>query len=94
MDAKTTTEKKQSVKGAEWLIKESAAADTYIPEDFDEEQRMVKEMCYSFLDSEILPVLDRIDQLEPGLMPSLLVKAGEQGLLNDHEQGAPDAYVH
>jgi hypothetical protein len=81
MDAKTSTEKKQAVKGAEWLIKESNAHDTYTPEDFDEEQRMVKEMCGSFIDTEILPVLDRIDQLEPGLMPSLLVKAGEQGLL-------------
>src|ERR1700761_3589661 len=81
MDAKTSTEKKQSVKGAEWLIKESSAHDTFTPEDFDEEQRMVKEMCGSFIDTEILPVLDRIDQLEPGLMPSLLVKAGEQGLL-------------
>ncbi len=81
MDAKTSTEKKQSLKGAEWLIKESNAHDTYTPEDFDEEQRMVKEMCGSFIDTEILPVLDRIDQLEPGLMPSLLVKAGEQGLL-------------
>jgi alkylation response protein AidB-like acyl-CoA dehydrogenase len=82
MDVKTTTEKKQAVKGAEWLIRESEAGDTYTPEDFDEEQRMVKEMCGSFIDTEILPVLDRIDQLEPGLMPSLLVKAGEQGLLS------------
>jgi alkylation response protein AidB-like acyl-CoA dehydrogenase len=81
MDAKTNTEKR-SVKGAGWLISESTAFDTFIPEDFDEEQRMVKEMCSSFLDTEVLPVLDRIDQLEPGLMPSLLVKAGEQGLLS------------
>jgi hypothetical protein len=38
-------------------------------------------MCSAFLDAEVLPVLDRIDKLEPGLMPSLIVKAGEQGLL-------------
>ena len=42
---------------------------------------MVKEMCLQFLASEVLPVIDRIDKLEPGLMPSLMVKAGEQGLL-------------
>ena len=46
-----------------------------------EEQLMVKEMCASFLDTEVLPLIDRIDKLEPGLMPSLLEKAGEQGLL-------------
>ncbi|KIC91125.1 acyl-CoA dehydrogenase family protein [Flavihumibacter sp. ZG627] len=69
------------LKGGEWLIKESAAFETFIPEDYNEEQQMVKEMCVSFLDSEVMPILDRIDKLEPGLMPSLVDKAGEQGLL-------------
>ena len=77
----TSTENKQALKGAEWLIKESAPSDTFIPEDFNEEQQMVKDMCASFLDTEVLPVIDRIDKLEPGLMPSLIQKAGEQGLL-------------
>jgi len=77
----TSTEKKATLKGGEWLIKESVAFDTFIPEDFNEEQQMVKEMCLSFLDTEIMPILDRIDKLEPGLMPALLDKAGEQGLL-------------
>ncbi len=69
-------------KGAEWLVKESEPADIYTPEDFNEEQLMVKEMCISFLDSEIIPIIDRIDKLEPGLMPSLIEKAGDQGLLS------------
>jgi alkylation response protein AidB-like acyl-CoA dehydrogenase len=76
-----TTEKKATIKGGEWLIRESSPYDTFIPEDFNEEQQMVKDMCASFLDTEILPVIDRIDKLEPGLMPSLMKKAGEQGLL-------------
>lgn len=70
-----------SLKGGEWLIKESTAADTFTPEDFSEEQLMVKDMCLQFLTTEIHPIIDRIDKLEPGLMPSLVVKAGEQGLL-------------
>jgi alkylation response protein AidB-like acyl-CoA dehydrogenase len=69
-------------KGAEWLIKESTPFDTFIPEDYNEEQQMVKDMCLSFLENEVLPVLDRIDKMEPGLMPSLMVKAGAQGLLS------------
>ncbi|MBS1665748.1 MAG: acyl-CoA dehydrogenase family protein [Bacteroidetes bacterium] len=77
----TSTENKQVLKGGEWLIKESLSGETFIPEDFNEEQQMVKDMCASFLDSEVLPIIDRIDKLEPGLMPSLLLKAGEQGLL-------------
>jgi len=77
----STTTKKNILKGGEWLIKESSAFETFIPEDFSEEQQMVKDMCAAFLDAEILPLLDRIDKLEPGLMPSLVAKAGEQGLL-------------
>ena len=77
----TVTGKQTEIKGGEWLIREFEAAESFIPEDFQEEQRMVKEMCISFLDAEVLPLIDRIDKLEPGLMPSLLDKAGEQGLL-------------
>ncbi|HMO61258.1 MAG TPA: acyl-CoA dehydrogenase family protein [Ferruginibacter sp.] len=70
-----------ALKGGEWLIKESSAVDTFTPEDFSEEQLMVKEMCLQFLSAEIHPIVDRIDKLEPGLMPALMDKAGEQGLL-------------
>jgi alkylation response protein AidB-like acyl-CoA dehydrogenase len=69
------------LKGGEWLIKESNAFETYTPEDFNEEQVMVRDMCLQFLDNEVLPAIDRIDKMEPDLMPSLMVKAGEQGLL-------------
>ena len=77
----TTTTTTTPLKGGEWLIKESTASETFTPEDFNEEQLMVKEMCLQFLNSEVLPIVDRIDKMEPGLMPSLMVKAGEQGLL-------------
>jgi alkylation response protein AidB-like acyl-CoA dehydrogenase len=70
-----------AIKGGEWIIKEVEANSIFIPEEFNEEQLMVKEMCSQFLDTEVLPVIDRIDKLEPGLMPGLLMKAGEQGLL-------------
>jgi hypothetical protein len=42
---------------------------------------MVRDMCSQFLDTEVLPVVERMDKLEPGLMPGLLEKAGEQGFL-------------
>lgn len=76
-----TTEKKTVPKGGEWLIRESQPFETFIPENYNEEQQMVKDMCASFLEAEVLPILDRIDKLEPGLMASLVQKAGEQGLL-------------
>jgi alkylation response protein AidB-like acyl-CoA dehydrogenase len=72
---------RQALKGGEWLIKESETADTFIPEEFSEEQRMIRDMCDQFLNTEVWRNLDRIDNMEPGLMRSLLQKAGEQGLL-------------
>lgn len=76
-----TTTATNSLKGAEWLVKETSPMDVFIPEDFSEEQQMVMDMCSQFLTTEVLPVIDRIDLQEPGLMPSLVEKAGEQGLL-------------
>jgi alkylation response protein AidB-like acyl-CoA dehydrogenase len=72
---------KTVMKGGEWIIKEVNANDIFIPEQYNEEQQMVRDMCNQFVDTEVLPVADRIDTLEPGLMPSLLEKAGAQGLL-------------
>ncbi|WP_343674376.1 acyl-CoA dehydrogenase family protein [Chitinophaga sp.] len=72
---------KSTLKGAEFLIKESPVHQVFTPEDFNEEQKMIKEMAEQFVAKEVTPVLDRIDKLEEGLMPSLLDKAGEQGLL-------------
>jgi alkylation response protein AidB-like acyl-CoA dehydrogenase len=75
------TETKTVLKGGEWLIKQSSPVDIFTPEDFTEEEKMIRDMCDQFLDAEVYPILDRIDNLEPGLMKSLLTKAGEQGLL-------------
>lgn len=76
------TETKNVLKGGEWLIRESAPSETFTPGDFAEEQKMIRDMCDQFLDAEVYPILDRIDDLEPGLMKSLVTKAGEQGLLS------------
>src|SRR5215213_4028485 len=77
-----TTETKTVLKGGEWLIKESDAASSFAPEDFSDEQKMIRDMCTQYLKSEVIPLLDRIDNLEPGLMRSLVQKAGEQGMLS------------
>ncbi len=77
----STTMQNSVLKGGEWLIKESVAAETFIPEDFNEEHQMIMDMCTQFLDTEVVPMYERIDKMEPGLMQSLMEKAGEQGLL-------------
>ncbi len=76
------TNKTKALLGGEWIIKESNPHETFIPEEFNEEQTMVMDMCHQFLEAEILPIVDRIDKMEPGLVASLMQKAGEQGLLS------------
>jgi len=69
------------LRGGEFLIKESNCDETFIPEEFNEEQLMIAEMCEDFIETEVYPNLDRIDSMEDGLMVSILDKAGELGLL-------------
>ncbi len=69
------------LKGGEWIIRETRPEEIYTPEEFTGEQKMIMEMCSAFLKAEVLPIIERIDKLEPGLMPSLIDKAGEQGML-------------
>jgi len=74
-------DKTNILKGGEFLIKETEAADIFIPEEIDEEQQMIEQTCQDFLETEVFPNLDRIDAQEEGLMRSLIQKAGELGLL-------------
>jgi alkylation response protein AidB-like acyl-CoA dehydrogenase len=74
-------ENSKVLKGGEFLTREFDTSEIFIPEEFDEEQQMIAQTCQDFLDSEVLPNLDRIDAQEEGLMPSVLEKAGELGLL-------------
>jgi alkylation response protein AidB-like acyl-CoA dehydrogenase len=78
----TTVETKKTIKGGEFLIHETQAHEIFIPEEFNEEQRMIAQTCKDFLKQEVYPNLDLIDsQKDPKFMPSLLDKAGELGLL-------------
>ena len=76
-----TTETKNTIKGGEFVIRETDFTGVFIPEEFDEEQVMIRQTCEDFLAAEIFPNLDRIDAQEEGLMESLLDQAGELGLL-------------
>jgi len=84
-----STEQKVALRGGEFLIKESQAADIFIPEEWSEEQQMIAEMCRDFLKQEVFPKLNEIDAQEEGLMPSLLDKAGALGILGI---SVPEAY--
>ncbi|MCD4695880.1 MAG: acyl-CoA dehydrogenase family protein [Bacteroidales bacterium] len=90
-------DKKEIIKGGEFLIKETDSQDVFIPEEFDEEQHMIAQTCEDFLNTEVFPILDRIDAQEEGLMRKLIQKAGELGLLGisvpDEYEGFEQSFV-
>jgi alkylation response protein AidB-like acyl-CoA dehydrogenase len=77
----STTLHHRLIKGGEFLVRSSSPEETFIPEEFTEEHRMMSDMAHDFLVQHVYPNLDRIDALEPGLMASLLDKAGQLGML-------------
>lgn len=76
------TDIKNPIKGGEFVIRETGYQEVFIPEEFDEEQQMIRQTCEDFLAAEVFPNLDRIDSQEEGLMEGLMDKAGELGLLS------------
>ena len=76
------TDTKHSIKGGEFLVRETNAQEVFIPEEFSEEQKMMAQACQDFIDTEIHPNVDAIDSMkDPNLVPTIFKKAGELGLL-------------
>lgn len=70
------------IKGGQFLVAKTDFNQVFTADTWTEEQKLLASSCSDFLKAEIDPNLDRIDSLEEGLMPSLLDKAGELGLLS------------
>lgn len=69
-------------RGGAFLIQPTPAERVFIPEEWNEEQRQLAQLCEDFLEKEIYPRLDEIDYGDPTkVMPELLRKAAELGLL-------------
>lgn len=73
---------KDSVIGGEFLLFDIESEKVFTIEDFDSDQRMMAESCSDFLDKEVIPLINKIDSKDhPEIMPELLTKSGELGLL-------------
>ncbi|MDO7740136.1 MAG: acyl-CoA dehydrogenase family protein, partial [Flavobacteriales bacterium] len=83
------SEKNQAIRGGEFLIRETLAADIFIPEEWTEEQLMMKQMTLDFVEQRIIPNLERIEVQEEGLVPSLMEEAGALGLIGS---SVPEEY--
>lgn len=69
------------IKGGEFIIRDVHHSSVFTPDEWNEEQRMIAQMCDDFIQQEVLPNLERIDKMEEGLMQQIVEKAGELGLL-------------
>jgi alkylation response protein AidB-like acyl-CoA dehydrogenase len=72
---------REYMKGGEFLIAETPAAEVFTPEDFTEEHRMIGETCRDFIDSEVAPNLPALEGHAWEVARDLIKKAGELGLL-------------
>jgi alkylation response protein AidB-like acyl-CoA dehydrogenase len=78
----TTTARAIAIlQGGEWLIKDTDADTVFTPERLTSEHRLIAQTAVAFVDNEVLPVLDRLEQKEWTLSRALLKRCGDLGLL-------------
>ena len=70
------------MKGGAFIYTDSDYSEVYIPEDFDEEQKMIRAMILDFINQEVNPHLEMLDSMtDKSLMPSILKKSASLGML-------------
>jgi alkylation response protein AidB-like acyl-CoA dehydrogenase len=67
--------------GGAFLMEEAAPETVFSPEDFSDELKAIGQMTSDFLENEIMPQMDKMEKLEPGISENLLRKLGELGML-------------
>ena len=70
--------------GGAFIIQDSTPDSTFIPEQLNEEQLMVRTMIDDFIKNDIQPNRQALEKQKEGLAVSLLEKMGDLGLLGTH----------
>jgi alkylation response protein AidB-like acyl-CoA dehydrogenase len=85
----TATLTKSAAKGGSFLLETNAPQDVFTPSDLMDDQKLIGQTAEEFVVKEVLPVVKELEEKKPGLMVSLVKKAGELGLLG---AGVPEQY--
>src|SRR5947207_244112 len=85
----TTTVETNTLRGGEWLLQSTDAASVFTPERLSEEHRLIARTAADFVQQEVLPALDRLEQKDWALARDLVKRAGALGLLG---VDVPEAY--
>ena len=80
---------KEIIRGGQFIVKESKCEDIFTPEDFTEEQKMMKDAVMEFNDREIIPFRDRFENKDYAFTEEIMRKAGALGFLS---VAVPEAY--
>ena len=84
-----TQQENQILRGGQFIVKETNCEDVFTPEDFTEEQKMMRDSVKEFNDREIIPNKDRFEAKDYALTEEVMRKAGDMGFLS---VSVPEAY--
>ena len=74
-------EQKQVVQGGAFMIEDRTTEEIFTPEDFTEEHRMIAETTRQFIDNEVTPHIDQLEQHDWKLAREFVQKAADLGLI-------------
>ena len=77
----STENKVELIRGGQFIVTETSPNDVFTPEDFSDEQKMMRESVQEFVDKEIVPNKDRFEKKDYALTEEVMRKAGEMGFL-------------
>ncbi len=81
--------KNELIRGGQFIVKDTPCEAVFTPEDFTEEQKMMRDAVTDFVDREIWPHKARLEKKDYALTEEIMRKAGELGLLG---VAVPEAY--
>ncbi|MGM0636283.1 MAG: acyl-CoA dehydrogenase family protein [Bacteroidota bacterium] len=76
-----STDKNDEIRGGQFIVKEANADNVFTPEDFNEEQKMMRDSVKEFVDREIWPKKPEFEKKNYALTEEIMRKAGELGFL-------------
>jgi alkylation response protein AidB-like acyl-CoA dehydrogenase len=85
----TTTLNRTAAKGGSFLLESPAPADVFTPADLTDDQKLIGQTAEEFVVKEVLPLVKDLENKKPGLMPQLVRKAAEVGLVSG---GIPEEF--
>src|ERR1700738_4160530 len=85
----TPTTTPQGTKGGSFLLESPRPEDVFTPADLNDDQRLIGQSAEEFVIKEVMPHVKNLEAKKPGLLPELVKKAGELGLLS---AGIPEQY--